>query len=74
MVFLDLHKAYTTVDFVRLLTTLEGYGATPHMCRLLSAFLDQQEVFTFQNRYHRLHLKATRRTIQGGLISPTFLI
>ena len=38
LVFLDLHKSYDTVDWGRLLKTLEGYGAGPHMPGLLAEF------------------------------------
>ena len=40
LVLLDLQKAYNTVYRGRLLTTLEGYGARPHMCNLLAVFWD----------------------------------
>ena len=35
LVFLDLKKAYYTMDWDRLFITLEGYGAGPRMCGLL---------------------------------------
>ena len=38
LVFLDLRKAYDTVDQYRLLTTLDGYGSGPWMCGLLETF------------------------------------
>ena len=59
------------MDCGQLLTTLEGYGAGTHMCRLLAVFCYQQEVATQQNRYHSPHFKTTRGTTQGGLILPT---
>ena len=31
LVFLNMRKAYNTVDHVRLIRTLEGYGEGPHM-------------------------------------------
>ena len=46
LVFLDLKKAYITVDRGRLLRTLRGYGASPHMCSLLAVFWYQKEVTT----------------------------
>ena len=71
LVFLDLQKAYYTVDFGCLMTTLEGYGAGTHMCSLLSVFWDQKEVVTCKNGYHDLNFKAIWGTSQSGLISPT---
>ena len=41
LVFLELKKAYDTVDRGQLLTTLEGYGAGPHMCRILQKFWEK---------------------------------
>ena len=71
LVFLDLRKVYDTIYHGLLMTTLEGCGAGPHMCRLLSVFWDQQEVVIHQSGYPGPHFKKTRGTNQGGLISPT---
>ena len=71
LVFLDLRKVYYTIYCGCLLTTLEGYGAGPHMCRLLAIFWEQQKAITCQNRYHSLDSKATKGTTQSGIISPT---
>ena len=35
LIFLELRKAYDTMDRKRLLITLEGYGAGPQLCGLL---------------------------------------
>ena len=51
--FLDLHKAYDTVDYGCLMTTLEGYSTSPRMCILLEVFWDQQEVVTHKIRVSR---------------------
>ena len=42
LVLMDLRKSYDTVDWDRLLTTLEGYGAGTHMCGLLETLWDCQ--------------------------------
>ena len=72
LLFLDLCKTYDMVDSVRLLKTLEEYGASPRMCRLLAVVWDQQEVFICQNGYHSPNYRSTNGT-QGGLISPTLI-
>ena len=71
LVFIDLQKAHDTVYCGCLLTTLRGYGAGPHMCRLLAVFWYQQEVVTRQNGHHGPHLKSTQGTSQGRLIFTT---
>ena len=68
LVLLDLHKAYDTLDWGCLLTTLEGYDAGPYMCGILDKFWERQEATTYQNGYHGTQLKATRATTQGDLI------
>ena len=71
LVFVYLKNSYDTVDCGRLMMTLEGYGAGPHMCRLLAVSWEQQEVVIYQNRYHTLDFKENQGTTQGGLISLT---
>ena len=52
LVFLDLRKAYETVDWGILLTTLVGYITGPHMRELPEEFWEWQEVVTCKIRYH----------------------
>ena len=71
IVFLDIIKAYDTVDQGRLLKTLESYSSGPHMRGPLAGFWERQEFVTRKNGYHGHHSKVTRGETQGGLISPT---
>ena len=44
LVFLDLKKAYDTVDRERLIQNLGVYGAGPRLCELLETFWARQKV------------------------------
>ena len=44
LIVLDLWKEYNTVDRDRLIQTLEGYRAKPHMCGLLETLWDHKQV------------------------------
>ena len=70
LVFLDLRKAYDTMDWDRLLITLEGYGAGPWLCGILETFWECQHVVPRKNGFHGTAFPATRVTTQGGLVSP----
>jgi Reverse transcriptase (RNA-dependent DNA polymerase) len=52
MVFIDLRKAYDSLDRTRALHTFEGYGMGPNMLRLIRNFWDRQQVVTRQQGYH----------------------
>ena len=70
LVFLDLRKAYDTLDCVRILQTLDRYGVGPKIRGLLEELWEKQEVVTRQNVYHGPKFRAARGTNQGGLASP----
>ena len=42
LVFIGLRKAYNMVYRIRLIRNLEGYGAGPQMCNLLTTFFSHQ--------------------------------
>ena len=71
LVFLDLWKAYDTVERDRLIITLEGYVAGPRMCGILEKFWECQQVVLSHKGFHRPAFPATRGTTQGGLVSST---
>ena len=71
LVFLDLRRAYDTVDRERLLMTLEEYGAGTFLCGLLDTFWDLQKVVPSQNVFHGPAFPTTRGTTQDVLVSST---
>ena len=70
-VFIDLRKAYDTVDRSRVLDILEGYGVGPRARTLLRSFWSQQKLVARQSGYHGEPFEATRGCTQGCLFSPT---
>jgi len=70
-VFLDLKKAYDTLDRDRLLDVLEGYGVGPRARGLLKAFWERQRIVAKQGGYFGKPFKADRGVVQGGIDSPT---
>ena len=70
LLFLDLRKAYATVDQEHLLITLEGYGAGTRLCGLLEFLWDLQKVVQIQNGFRGPAFPTTRGTSQGGLLPP----
>ena len=71
VIFLDLRKAYDTVDRTRSLQTFEEYGMGPNMLRLLRNYWTHQTVIPRQNGYHGTPFPASRGQTQGGLFAPT---
>ena len=69
-IFLDLRKAYDTLDRDRALDILEGYGVGPRALRLLRRFWGAQKVVAKQSGYHGDPFDATRGVTQGDIISP----
>jgi len=70
-IFLDLRKAYDTLDRDRTLQILEAYGVGPRALGLLRHFWDRQSVVARQGKYHGRPFPATRGVTQGDIISPT---
>ena len=70
-VFLDLRKAYDSVDRGRLLEILEGYGVGANALRLLRQFWDSQQIVARQAGYHGKPFTAGRGLVQGDILSPT---
>ena len=69
-IFLDLRKAYDTLDRERALGILEGYGVGPRCLGLLRRFWAQQQVVAKQAGYYGDPFGATRGVTQGDIVSP----
>ena len=63
LVFLDICKAYETLERRQLIQALEGYGEFLNMWILLTEFCENQEVVTRQNGYHGHWFRETYGTI-----------
>ena len=69
-VFLDLRKAYDTVDRERLLEVLEGYGVGPNILGLLKFYWENQRCVARSGNYHGSVFVPERGVTQGGIVSP----
>ena len=66
LVFLDLRKAYDTLDRGLFLQTPEGYGAGPKTHGILVELWENQWVVTRQSGHHGPQFWATRGTTKWG--------
>ena len=69
-VFLDLRKAYDTLDRPRALEVMAAYGMGPQMLRLIDGYWRRQKIVTRESGYYGTPFTATRSSVQGGLFSP----
>jgi len=69
LIFLDLKKAYDTVDRPRLLDLLSQYGVGPNCIRLLREFWDRQQTVARQSGYHGPAFHPERGQTQGDVFS-----
>jgi hypothetical protein len=69
--FLNLSKAYDTLDCTRALQLLQRYGVGEGTARLLTNFWNSQQVVARQQGYYGVPFHVERGTTQGDIISPT---
>jgi Reverse transcriptase (RNA-dependent DNA polymerase) len=70
-IFLDISKAYDTVDRSRLLSILQAYGMGPNLLRILKKFWDNLQVVPRQSGYYGSPIPVRHGVTQGDPLSPT---
>ena len=73
MIFLDLTKAYKSLDMSRSLEILERYGVGPRARRLLWAYWRKSTMVARAGEYFGTGFKGARGVTQGDPLSPTIL-
>ena len=68
--YLDMKKAYDTLDRSRTLLILEGYGVGPNTLRIIRTFWERHTVIPRASGYHGRAFRATRGVTQGDILSP----
>ena len=71
LIFLDLRKAYDTVDRERLLEIQQGYGVGPNALGLIKFYWDNQRCVAKCGKYHGETFVPYHGATQGGVVSPT---
>jgi hypothetical protein len=69
-IFLDLSKAYDTLDRTRTLQILQAYGMGEKMLRVIANFWKSLKVVAKQQGYHGEPFRAERGTRQVDIVSP----
>ena len=71
MIFLDLTKAYDTLERSRCLEILEGYGVGPNARRLLKTYWRRLTMMSRAGGYYCTPFKGKRGVKQVDRLSPT---
>ena len=72
LIFLDLRKAYDTVDRERLLEIQQGYGVGPNALGLIKFYWDNQRCVAKCGNYHGETFSVPKRgSTQGGVVFLT---
>ena len=70
MVFIDLKKAYDTLDRHQALRILKAYGVGPNLIRIIQTVWEGDTLVPRQSGYYGRPLRARRGVRQGDIISP----
>ena len=71
LVFLDLTKAYDSLDRQRTLQLLEKYGVGQNVRTLINNMWSQDTIIPKQQQFYGKQFKAERGVRQGDIVSPT---
>ena len=71
VIFLDLTKAYDTLDRSRSLEILEGYGVGPRARQLLRTYWGKSTMVARAGGYYGTGFKGAQGVTQGDPLSPT---
>lgn len=69
-IYLDLTKAYNTLDRACTLAILQGYNIGNNVIRILETFWMRHKAVPRASGYYGWVIKATRRVTQGNIVSP----
>ena len=70
MIFLDLKKAYDTLDRTQAIRILEGYGVGPRLIQIIKNIWEGDTMVTKQAGYFGRPFRAKRGVRQGDILSP----
>jgi exonuclease III len=71
MIFLDLKKAYDTLDRDRTLQIMRGYGVGPNICNIIAQTWAMDKMVPKQAGFYAEPFATSRGVRQGDIMSPT---
>ena len=70
-VYIDLKKAYDSIDRSRVLIILKAYGVGPNILRYINIVWQRQRFFLRQEGFYSDQIEIERGCTQGDVDSPT---